>query len=90
MSVIGNLAFDDTVLVAPATARLPLVSSVDAFMKLSPLQRFEELTATTNFPSHLRAEPITFDGRDQNYGTAASPTPRHRDQRSGPREYFER
>ncbi len=68
MSVIDNLAFDDTVLVAPATARLPLVSSVDAFMKLSPLQRFEELTATTDFPSHLRAEPITFDGRDQNYG----------------------
>lgn len=68
VSVIDNLAFDDTVLVAPATARLPLVSSVDAFMKLSPLQRFEELTATTNFPSHLRAEPITFDGRDQNYG----------------------
>ena len=26
MSVIGNLAFDDTALVAPATTRLPLVS----------------------------------------------------------------
>uniref|UniRef100_UPI003F58F9C3 tyrosine-type recombinase/integrase n=1 Tax=Mycolicibacterium neoaurum TaxID=1795 RepID=UPI003F58F9C3 len=68
MSVIGNLAFDDTALVAPATTRLPLVSSIDAFMKLSPLQRFEELIAATNFPSYLRAEPIRFDGRDQNYG----------------------
>ena len=68
MSAISNLAYDDTALMAPAAERLPLVSSIDAFMKLSPLQRFEELTAATNFPKYLRAEPIRFDGRDQNYG----------------------
>lgn len=37
-------------------------------MKLSPLQRFEELIAAPNFQEYLRSEPITFEGRDQNYG----------------------
>ena len=78
MSATSNLAYDDTALMAPAAERLPLVSSIDAFMKLSPLQRFEELTAATNFPKYLRAEPIRFDGRDQNYGCLlyTSPSPR--------------
>ncbi len=64
----NNFAVDDTALVPPPPASVHFVSTVDAFMKLSPRQRFEELIAGPNFPEYLRAEPITFDGRDQNYG----------------------
>jgi integrase len=68
MSANNNLAVDDTALVTPPPARVHFVSTVDAFMNLSPLQRFEELIAGPNFQEYLRAEPIAFDGRDQNYG----------------------
>lgn len=68
MSDNNNLAVDDTALVTPATVRLLHRSTVDAFMKLSPLQRFEELIAGPSFHEFLRAEPISFDGHDQNYG----------------------
>ena len=68
MSDTNNIAYDKTALVAPATARLLRVSTVDKFMQLSPLQRFEELIAATHFHGYLRAEPIKFDGHDQNYG----------------------
>ncbi|WP_276761772.1 tyrosine-type recombinase/integrase [Mycolicibacter arupensis] len=68
MSDSSNLAYDDPGPVAPATVRLLRVSAVDAFMKLSPLQRFEELIAADHFDAYLRAEPIKFDGRHPNYG----------------------
>lgn len=68
MSDTRNLASDDTAPIAPASARLLRVSAVDAFMKLSPLQRFEELIAADSFHAYLRAEPIKFGGRDPNYG----------------------
>ncbi len=64
----NTLAVDDTALATSPPASVHLLSTVDAFMKLSPRQRFEELIAGPNFPEYLRAEPITFDGRDQNYG----------------------
>ncbi|GLP79748.1 tyrosine-type recombinase/integrase [Mycobacterium antarcticum] len=64
----NNLAMRDTAMVTSPPARMHFASTVDAFMKLSPLQRFEELIAGPTFPEYLRAEPITFDGRDQNYG----------------------
>ncbi len=67
MSESNSLPIDDTTLVA-ATTPLLRMSTVDAFMRLSPLQRFQELIAGPNFPDYLRAEPIRFDGRDQNYG----------------------
>lgn len=67
MSDSSNLAYDDAE-VAPAAARLLAVSTVDTFMNLSPLRRFEELIAAPRFQGHLRAEPIVFDGRDPNYG----------------------
>jgi hypothetical protein len=69
MSDSSNLAYDDPGPVAPATVRLLRVSTVDAFMKLSPLQRFEELIAADHFDAYLRAEPIKFDGRHPNYGS---------------------
>lgn len=65
VSDTSNLAIDDAALVAPATARL---STVDTFMKLSPLQRFQELIAGPSFHEYLRAEPIKFHGRDPDYG----------------------
>ncbi len=68
MSANNNLAVDETALIAPPPARVHFASTVDAFMKLSPLQRFEELIAAPNFQEYLRSEPITFEGRDQNYG----------------------
>lgn len=68
MSDTSNLAVDDAALVAPATARLVGLSTVDAFMKLSPLQRFQELIAGPSFHEYLRAEPIKFHGRDPDYG----------------------
>ncbi|TXI54394.1 tyrosine-type recombinase/integrase [Mycolicibacterium mageritense] len=67
MGETSNLAHDDTA-VAPAAARKLSVSTIDAFMQLSPLQRFEELIAAAHFHDYLRAEPIKFDGRDPNYG----------------------
>lgn len=68
MSRPGNVAYEDTAVIAPAAARLLRISTVDAFMKLSPLQRFEELIGGTHFYEYLRAEPIKFDGCDQIYG----------------------
>lgn len=64
VSDTSNLAIDDAALVAPETARLVRLSTVDAFMKLSPLQRFQELIAGPSFHEYLRAEPIKFHGRD--------------------------
>lgn len=68
MTANNNLAVDDTALATPPPASVHFFSTVDAFMKLSPRQRFAELIAGPNFPEYLRAEPITFDGRDQTYG----------------------
>lgn len=68
MSDPSNAVYEDTAEIAPAAARLRRISTVDAFMKLSPLQRFEELVAGPYFHEYLRAEPIKFDGHDQIYG----------------------
>jgi integrase len=68
MSGTSNLAYENPPMVAPIAALVVRASTVDAFMKLSPLQRFEELIAATHFHEYLRAEPIKFDGHDQTYG----------------------
>ena len=68
MSANNNLAVDAAAVITQPPARVHFASTVDAFMKLSPLQRFEELIAGPNFQEYLRSEPITFEGRDQNYG----------------------
>ncbi|MEB3049044.1 tyrosine-type recombinase/integrase [Mycolicibacter sp. MYC123] len=68
MSGPNKAVYEDTAVIASAAARPLSLSTVDAFMKLSPLQRFEELVAGPHFPECLRAEPIIFDGHDQIYG----------------------
>lgn len=72
MSESGNVVYEDTAVIAPAAVRLQRVSTVDAFMKLAPLQRFEELIRGPHFHEYLRAEPIKFADRDQVYGYLCS------------------